>query len=261
MSPRFAALTWPWRRLGDRLGPPALFLLLSAAFLWQPLLTGQVFLPTDLSFRYDYLWKALESEPGRVVAQNPLLSDVSDYYYPYAAYAIERLRAGHFPLWNPYILTGTPFFASAQAAVLDPVNLLATLAGPEAYWTWGAWLRLALLGFFTYGFVRCLGRSRAAGLAAGVVFMVCGFVVVWLNYSVVTSLVWLPALFWATTRLMQSGRPAWLARRPTGPGARGCAWHCWGSSPMALSAPWAAAGRLGWRRAWCSWSAGSSSSG
>src|SRR4051812_25021571 len=99
-------------------GPPVLFLLLSAAFLWQPLLTGRVLLPTDLSFRYDYLWKSLEGEPGRVVAQNPLLSDVADQFYPYAVYTQRQLQAGQFPLWNPYLLTGTPFFAAAQPAVL-----------------------------------------------------------------------------------------------------------------------------------------------
>jgi hypothetical protein len=192
-------------------GPPLLFGLLSAAFLWQPLLTGQVLLPTDLSFRYDYLWKALEAEPGRVVAQNPLLSDVADQFYPYAVYTQRQLRAGQFPLWNPYLLTGTPFFAAAQPAVLDPINVLSLAVGPYARWVWAAWLRLALLGWFMYGFLRALGRSPAAGLLAGAAFMICGFAVVWLNYSLTTTLVWMPALFWATTRLLHTGRPAWLA--------------------------------------------------
>ncbi len=200
-----------WERLLRAVGPPLLFLLLSAAFLWQPLLTGRVFLPTDLSYRYDYLWKMHEDDPGLTVAQNPLLSDVSDYYDPYADFAVKRLRAGHFPLWNPYIMTGTPFFASAQAAVLDPINLLTYLAGPLRYWTWGAWLRLALIGFTTYGFLRALGRGAVGGIAAGVVFMASGFTAVWLNYSVVTVLAWLPGLFWATTRLLQTGRAVWLA--------------------------------------------------
>jgi hypothetical protein len=201
------------------IGPPFLFLLLSALFLWQPLTTGQVFLPTDLSFRYDYLWKALESTPGLTVAQNPLLSDVADYYYPYARFAMERLGSGHFPLWNPYIFTGEPFFATAQAAVLDPINLLTYLAGPYAYWTWGAWLRLALLGWTMYGLLRALGRGAGAGLGAGVVFMICGFVMAWLNYSVVTTLAWLPALFWATTRLLQTGRWIWGAATAAALGA------------------------------------------
>lgn len=191
-------------------GPPLLFLLLSAIFLWQPIASGKVFLPTDLSYKYDYMWEAYKPGPAVQIAQNPTLSDVADYYYPYADYAVKRLSSGHFPLWNPYILTGTPFFASGQAAVLDPINLLTYLAGPLDYWVWAAWLRLALLGFTTYGFMRALGRNMTGSLAAGVVFMACGFVAAWLNYSVVTTLAWLPGLFWSTTRLMQTRRPVWL---------------------------------------------------
>ncbi|MDQ3928413.1 MAG: YfhO family protein, partial [Chloroflexota bacterium] len=175
-----------------------------------PIATGEVFLPTDLSYKYDYMWIGHEPPAGARIDQNHIVADVADYFYPYVSYSIERLRGGNFPLWNPYILTGTPFHASSQPAVLDPVNLLAFIAGPLDYWTWAAWLRLALLGYTTYGFLRALGRNAAAGLAAGVVFMLCGFAVVWLNYAITWSLVWLPALFWAGTRLLQTGQLPWV---------------------------------------------------
>ncbi len=204
--------TLPRRRRGwSTLGPLSVFALLSALFLWQPLVTGRVFLPTDLIYRVDPVWAAQAHTPGLTVNQNPLLSDVALYYYPYARFAQERLRAGHFPLWNPYIFTGAPFFAAAQAAVLDPINLVTGLSGPDATWVWAAWLRLTLLGVTMYGLLRAWGRSPLAGLGAGLIFMLSGFVVVWLNYSVVTTLAWLPALLWATTRLLQTGRLAWLA--------------------------------------------------
>lgn len=199
------------KRLLETLGPPVLFLLLSAVFLWRPIVTGQVFLPTDLSYKYDYMWIGHEPPAGARIDQNHIVADVADYFYPYVTYAIERLRAGDFPLWNPYILTGTPFHASSQPAVLDPVNLLTFLGGPLDYWTWAAWLRLALLGYTTYGFMRALGRNAAAGIAAGVVFMLCGFAVVWLNYAITWSLAWMPALFWAGTRLLQTGHLPWMA--------------------------------------------------
>src|SRR4051794_13748723 len=115
---------------GRFVGPPALFMLLSAGFLWQPILSGQVFLPADISFHADPMWRSFSSNPAYINKRNALLSDVSLYYYPYAWYAIERLGSGHFPLWNPYILSGTPFFASSQAAVLDPINLFTYLASP-----------------------------------------------------------------------------------------------------------------------------------
>ncbi|MDQ5826814.1 MAG: YfhO family protein [Chloroflexota bacterium] len=207
------------QRVLELIGPPALFMLLSALFLWRPIVTGQVYLPTDLSYKYDYMWIGHEPPAGTKIDQNHTVSDVADQFYPYVTYAIERLRSGNFPLWNPYILTGTPFLASSQPAVLDPVNLITYLFGPFDYWTWAAWLRLAILGYTTYGFMRALGKSAAAGLAAGTVFMICGFVVVWLNYAMVWSLVWMPALFWASTRLLQTGRLPWLGLTAVATGA------------------------------------------
>src|SRR4028118_919949 len=89
------------RRVLELIGPPALFMLLSALFLWRPIVTGQVYLPTDLSYKYDYMWIGHEPPAGTKIDQNHTVSDVSDYFYPAVTYAIERLRAGHFPLWNP----------------------------------------------------------------------------------------------------------------------------------------------------------------
>jgi hypothetical protein len=186
-----------------RLAPFALFLALATGFLWEPIATGKAFLPTDLAFRFDQLWFArAAARPPDQVSQNALLADVSDYYHPYRVFAFDELRHGRLPLWNPFILTGMPFHAAAQSALLDPVNVLTLPLGPVDSWTWGAWLRLALLGCFSFGFARELGRSRVAAAGAGVVFMLSGFVVAWLNYPVVTSLVWMPALFWASTRLL-----------------------------------------------------------
>jgi hypothetical protein len=227
------------RRARQLLAPFALFAALAAGFLWQPLATGRVFLPTDLAFRYDFAWMAQGQEPGRTVAQNPLLADVSDYYHPYRAFALREIAAGRLPLWNPWILAGTPFLASGQAALLDPVNVLTLPLGLLRSWTLGAWLRLALLGAFTFGFARALGRSPVAAAAAGIVFMLCGFVAVWLNYNVVTVLVWMPALFWAGTRLVETGGRRALAATALAVGALllgghpetqflvGIAWAAW----------------------------------
>ncbi len=247
-------------RVPASVGSLALFLALSAGFLWRPLWTGEVFLPADLVFRYDHFWKG-GRDPSQVEVQNPLLADVSDYFHPYRAHALAELRRGRLPLWNPYILGGTPFFASAQAALLDPVNLLTLATGPLASWTWGAWLRIALLGWFTWGFARALGRSFVAAAGAGIVFMLSGFVVVWLNYPIVTSLVWMPALFWAGLRLVETGRRRFVAATALAIGALlvgghpetqflvGIAWAAFCAHALALLPPPRAVvvpRRIGW---------------
>lgn len=35
--------------------------------------------------------------------------DVFTYFYPYREYAAQAIRAGHLPLWNPYLFLGVPF--------------------------------------------------------------------------------------------------------------------------------------------------------
>ena len=187
------------------------FGLVAALFLWRPILAGTrgVFLPNDLVYGLDL---AYPHKPPLPPPQNNLLSDVTLYYYPYVHYATAQLAHGRFPLWNPLIAGGTPFYATAQAALFDPVNLLTRpFAGGEAVWLLGAWLRLLLAGLGTYGLLRALGRRPVAALASGIIFAYCGFLTVWLNYSVTTTAIWLPAALWATLRLVQSGRGGWMA--------------------------------------------------
>src|SRR5690349_9185089 len=41
---------------------------------------------------------------------------------PFRVAAAQILRAGHLPLWNPYIFGGMPLFATAQVGILYPLN-------------------------------------------------------------------------------------------------------------------------------------------
>src|SRR5687767_7006346 len=50
--------------------------------------------------------------------------DVFTYFYPYWDFRNAALRAGHIPLWNPYIFMGAPFLANSQSGVLYPPNWL-----------------------------------------------------------------------------------------------------------------------------------------
>src|SRR5258708_8098876 len=43
-------------------------------------------------------------------------------------------QAGQIPLWNPHEGLGTPFYASGEVGVFDPVRLMLTALIPSSWW-------------------------------------------------------------------------------------------------------------------------------
>jgi len=52
-------------------------------------------------------------------------------FVPWHQFALEVLKTGHLPLWNPLLGMGAPLLANYQSALLYPPNLLLFLFGPE----------------------------------------------------------------------------------------------------------------------------------
>jgi hypothetical protein len=85
----------------------ACYLALSVVFFWPALWFGAVPLPLLNPYVTDPVWSAF-APPGLATGTNTLLSDLSGFYYPYLAFTIASLRAGQFPLWNPYLFGRQP---------------------------------------------------------------------------------------------------------------------------------------------------------
>ncbi|MGH7739651.1 MAG: hypothetical protein ACREL1_05840, partial [bacterium] len=51
-------------------------------------------------------------------------SDLLAQFGPWRAFLKDQLAHGHFPLWDPYLLGGQPFFADLQNMMLYPLNYL-----------------------------------------------------------------------------------------------------------------------------------------
>jgi len=108
---------------------------------------------------------------------------------------------GVFPRWNPLLLGGTPFLESLSGGdTLYPTTLLLFLVEPYRALGWKLIVHVAAAGLFTYGWVRVLGRSRAAALVAGLAYAVAPFLVSFVRPGhdgklFVTALT--PLLFWA----------------------------------------------------------------
>src|SRR3954447_6617667 len=74
---------------------------------WRP---GFVFVPTD-ALRLVAPW----GDPSKnYVARNEGLLDQAVQFVPWTIYAVDRLKKGEIPLWNPYSQTGAPFLGNGQ---------------------------------------------------------------------------------------------------------------------------------------------------
>jgi hypothetical protein len=113
--------------------------------------------------------------------------------HPLRRVAWDMIRQGAAPLWTPYIFSGYPLLSMAQNGLGYPL-------------TWGylflpsQWAEqinvlapFLLAPIFTYLYVRALGKSRLAGILAGLCFGYGGFMASWMTNGLMTNAVmWLP---------------------------------------------------------------------
>src|SRR5439155_22241428 len=102
-----------------------------------------------------------------------------------------------------------PFLANSQSAPLYPLHLLllgvpAGLPVARAMALLAA-IHLTLAGFLTFLWLRALRLSPFAAALGGVIFMLSGFAVTWLELpSFLTVACWLPLLFLTVHRALEA---------------------------------------------------------
>jgi len=128
-------------------------------------------------------------------------------HLPMAQYGFAALRAGDWPLWNPYQLAGMPFFAVPHTALLYPGHIFYWVL--EVPWAIEATtvLHLVFGGLCTYALGRQLSMRASGAVFAACVFIGSGF---WMATSVSLTLhralPWLPAIALAIERTLRGGR-------------------------------------------------------
>lgn len=196
-----------WREVGLLAILP---LLVSFAMLWPALLGQGVLASTDLVTNDPFIG---EGQPGiqPPIAANPMINDPVDQFIPWRLYARNELRAGRFPLWNPYNAFGTHFHANYQSQVLSPFNIL-WLALPPV---WGlgliAALKWALMGLGMGLLLRRLGLGMPAAVFGSVAAQLMGPMVAWLQWPHTEALAWMPWLMLAALGWIDTRRLVWLA--------------------------------------------------
>ncbi|HEX7175622.1 MAG TPA: hypothetical protein VF240_10220, partial [Pyrinomonadaceae bacterium] len=117
---------------------------------------------------------------------------------PLRAAAARTLLAGHLPLWNPYVFSGIPLHAAAQAGLLFPLNWLYLLFEPHWAANLSMLLTYALAGVGAFLYARRAGASLAGACATALTWQFCGFMVGQIGHTnIVQTGALLPWLLWA----------------------------------------------------------------
>ncbi len=196
---------------------PFLFILAVWLVLFQPFLFKRLLpIPADIIAGVYYPWLDYKwGFPAGVPVKNALISDVPSLLYPWRSLVIDQMKAGRWPLWNPYYFGGLPLLANFQAAVFSYVNLLFIFLPKALAWSWGVALSPLLTMTAMYLFLKHKKLSSFSALLGGVVFALSGFEIAWLEYNVLGhTALFLPLILWAIDEILEKRSWRWLCLFP-----------------------------------------------
>ncbi len=132
-------------------------------------------------------------------------------YEPWAAKVRRLFSQGQAPLWNPNSGVGAPLLANMQSAPFSPFRLILHLLPFQYGWEIYFALRLLAAGFFTYLCLRMWNHSAVASFASAVIFMFCGYNILYINMGHLDVDVLAPACIFAFECLFRNPRPIRIA--------------------------------------------------
>lgn len=164
--------------------PVVVIIGIVCAFFYRTLIFSEVPIPGDLVIGTYYPW--LDYKWGYstgVPVKNPITTDVVSFIYPTQILSVEMLKRGELPLWNPYILAGTPLFANFQTASFSPTVILYFLLNTTTAWSIQIMLQHVLAALFVYLLLRFWHLTQAASVIGGIIYAFSGFNLIWSQWN------------------------------------------------------------------------------
>jgi hypothetical protein len=177
--------------------------LLPLCVTGKALLTGGVFGPVDLPYFTEPL-RDMRIPLGVAQPHNGMLSDLYAQMIPWRK-AVQFALAHHqWPIWNPFILSGTQLAAAAQPAAYSPFTLIACLLPVAQSITLSAALTFFLAGLGAFLFARELGCRESVALSAAAGWMYAGPMAFFVLWSLGSSWTLFPLVLFATRRVVHA---------------------------------------------------------
>jgi hypothetical protein len=198
MFRRWLKINWPF----------LIILLVTLIFFWKFFLKGLVPIPADIITGTYFPWYDLHFAgfPAGVPVKNNILSDVVSITYPWRKLAVDLMKSGILPLWNPYILSGSPLLANITSVPFYPLNIIYWLI-PDFSKAWSIQIILQplLAGIFMYIFLKNNNLSKLSSLFGSLVWGFSGFFMVWLEYNtIVHASLYFPLILYAIQKSFEN---------------------------------------------------------
>ena len=138
---------------------------------------------------------------------------------PLLSFLVDRLRAGHFALWNPYSYCGYPVFANIEACYFQPFVLgaawLAAHTNPERLpqlLEWVVAMHVVVAGICAYHLFGKLGAARIPAWAGALIFETGGYFASRTEHiGAIMAVAWMPLAWLGVIKLGDRFDRRWVA--------------------------------------------------
>jgi membrane protein YfhO len=182
-----------------------LLLALVAVFILVALLTYSPVLAKKIPFPAQMVtgFPPWETVPGKLdfIDNGANYGDIATLFYPWRHYQSTLLQEGELPLWNPHILSGSPFLGNTESALFYPPNATFYFLPIPLAWALKLLLNIVIAGTATALFVRAIGGNNWGAISAGIVFALTGNMTTWQGSMLVDAALWLPLICLCVHRL------------------------------------------------------------
>ncbi len=132
-------------------------------------------------------------------------------YLPRQVEVSRSFRSGRFPLWNPYIYTGMPFFADPQTRVIYPVSALLAWMDPAEATGYDVAIHFLIAMVGMYLFLRAVDTTTAGSIVGAFAYGFSSFFYCRVGQPpFVAAASWIPFFFYAYERARRSERTGTL---------------------------------------------------
>jgi len=121
--------------------------------------------------------------------------DIYHTFYPTRYFVSQCVKEWCFPLWNPYIYFGFPFFGSLQHGLLNPLSIFMYILPFDIGFKLFIVGHFYLAGIFMYLLMRDWKVGKVASLIAAITYTFNGYLLSIDIFTHLTSACWTPLIF------------------------------------------------------------------